>query len=333
MKTLYPWLSEQWKHLLRSAESNRLGHALLFSGSDGLGVEELALAFSEHALCEASIQRPCGGCRSCNLLAAGSHPDFKLLRPSEEGKAIVVDQVREIVQFYALKSHYARAKVVLIHPANSMNRAASNAILKILEEPPQGALLLLVAHRYSDISMTIRSRCVRVPCDQVDRQVALDWLAEKLPDQPQSGLNALVRLSGGAPLGALALAANNGFEIDAQLCQSFERIVHGHSHALVEAKKFKGLALAELQRHLGSMITQIIFAKFELHSFYEQTMAPLDSRLQGLSDHLNLKHLYAFLDLMVESKSLAARQSGLRDGDLAETLWLGLARAAQNPLE
>jgi DNA polymerase III subunit delta' len=333
MKTLYPWLSEQWKQLLTSAESNRLGHALLFSGSDGLGVEELALAFSEHALCEANTQRPCGDCRSCNLLAAGSHPDFKLLRPPEEGKAIVVDQVREIAQFYALKSHYARAKVVLIHPANSMNRAASNAILKILEEPPPGALLLLVAHRYSDISMTIRSRCVRVPCDQVDRQVALDWLAEKLPDQPQSGLNTLLRLSGGAPLGALALAANNGFEIDAELCQSFEKIVQGHSHALVEAKKHKGLALAELQRHLGSMITRIIFAKFELHSYYEQTTAPLDSRLQGLSDHLNLKHLYAFLDLMVESKALAARQSGLRDGDLAETLWLGLARAAQNPLE
>jgi DNA polymerase-3 subunit delta' len=331
VKTLYPWLSEQWTQLLASAENNRLGHALLFSGGDGLGVEGFAFAFAEYVLCEAREQHPCGDCRSCSLFAAKSHPDFRLVRPPEEGKAIGVDQIRAISQFYALKSHYAHGKVVLIHPANSMNRAASNAILKILEEPPAGALLLLVAHRYSDISMTIRSRCVRVPCDHVDRQAALEWLATQLPEQPQAGLNTLLRLSGGAPLSALHLASHDGFEIDAELFQSFERIVQGRSHALVEAKKFKGLSLAELQRHLGSMIARIIFAKFDLHSFYEQTTAPLDSHLQGLADHLDLKHLYAFSDLMVESKSLAARQSGLRDGDLAETLWLGLAQAAQNP--
>ena len=328
MKFVLPWHEDRWLELNRIVESERLSHALLFYGRDGLGVEQLAFSLAAKTLCEGDDLAACGDCRACRLFQADTHPDFKLIAPSEQGKSIVVDQVREIAEFYALKSHYARAKVVLIHPANAMNRAASNAILKILEEPPPGALLLLVAHRLSSISMTIRSRCVRFACDQIDRKVALAWLSKELPELDDNAINSLYSLSGGAPLSARDLASAGGTEIEVEMLATFKRIVASPAAIFNESKNFSDLPLSELQRHLNSLTLRLILAKFGLRTHYERSDRVVEGDLQGLVDHLNLKNLYALLDLIVESKAISSRQSGLREPDLAESLWLGLADCA-----
>ena len=313
--------------MVRITDSGHLSHALLFSGREGIGLEHFVLGFAHRVLCEAepAAERPCGSCRGCQLFSAGTHPDFKTLAPAEEGKAILIDQVRELTAFYALKSHYERGKITLIHPADAMNRAAANAILKVLEEPPSGALLLLIAHRFSAIPMTIRSRCVRIPCEQIDRADAMQWLAPRLPGFDTAALQRLLAHSGGAPLLAESIATSARGEIETAIMKALAGIQQGTTHGLVLAKNYADLPIHELLRILISMTVRLILTKFGRQSYYEQADNTLDPYLQGLADHLNLKHLYAFLDLLFESKSLLARHSGFRDADIAESLWLGLA--------
>ena len=146
----YPWLAEAWQRLTSRLAADRLGHAYLISGPPGLGKHALAEDFSRSALCEgarATQGAACGRCRSCLLLASGHHPDRVMVGLLEDKKVIGIDQVRDLGGFYALKSHYGRRKVAILGPAETMATNAANALLKLLEEPPPGALMLLIAHR------------------------------------------------------------------------------------------------------------------------------------------------------------------------------------------
>lgn len=330
MNPTFPWQVRPWQQLQQLRTSGRLGHALLFSGRVGTGVEQLAIRFAQQILCESADleQQPCGACRSCHLLAAGNHPDLKMVQPAEEGKAIVIDQVREISSYYSLKAHYDAGKLVILNPADSMNRAAANALLKVLEEPPNQALLLLVAHQFSAIPMTVRSRCVRIPSDYVDAATAATWLSDTLPQLADEDAALALSQAGGAPLMARELVENGRSELESALLEALVEIQARRSHALAQAKHFADLPIRELLRMLTTLTWRLILAKFGRESYYENVDKPLDPNLQALGDRLNLKDLYAFLDLVFEMKSLVSRHSGIREIDIAETLWLGLADLA-----
>lgn len=211
---IYPWQTHAWHDL--QAQFERLPHAILLTGEAGLG----KLAFARHLayalLCEASdtSARPCGSCLACRWLDAGNHPDFRELTPqveeeAAEGKAakkkseiIKIDQVRELADFVNLTSHRAGRKVVIVHPAEALNREAANALLKTLEEPPEGAVFILVSHQWRRLLPTIRSRCRHLPMPMPATEIALQWLAE----QNLTDAQALLAEAGGAPLAAIAHA-------------------------------------------------------------------------------------------------------------------------------
>ena len=197
------------------AHRQRWPHALLITGRRGLGKRLLALHFARALLCEAPRDsgEACGVCPSCAYVARGTHPDLQLIEPAtydEEGNrtptdAINVERVRELIEFSQLSPHRQRAKVGLIAPAEAMNAAAANALLKTLEEPPAGTFLLLVSHQPARLPPTIVSRCRRLPAPEPDRAAAAAWLA-------QNGIGSadpylVLAQAGGAPLFALALAA------------------------------------------------------------------------------------------------------------------------------
>lgn len=330
MNAPYPWHATQWQTLQRLAAGQRLGHALLLSGRPGTGTDSLAEAFARERLCETDTgeapERPCGTCRSCLLLAADSHPDLKRVGPLEEGKAIVIDQIRELTDYYALKPHYNRGKVTLIHPADRMNRAAANALLKVLEEPPPGALLILVCDRFSALPMTIRSRCVRIPCEHVDPQYARTWLQAQLETAEEGEIDALLTECGGAPLAALALAGAPDRDLEQRLLTTIEALATGKTHALSAAQGFRGLTSERLLQLFLGAAGKLIFAKFASASYYQRATTGPDPGLQAIADHLNLKHLYAFVDLLFETKTLLSRHAGLREADIVDSLWLGLGQ-------
>ncbi|HAO22130.1 MAG TPA: DNA polymerase III subunit delta' [Desulfobacteraceae bacterium] len=134
----------------------RVPHALLFTGIEGAGKRAAAIRFAMMCNC-LSPDAPCGTCRSCRNIVSGVHPDVHLIEPS--GAFIKIDQIREIGGILAMKPYEAKMRVVIICSAGAMNPEASNALLKMLEEPPDRTILILTTHQKSDLLPTILSRC------------------------------------------------------------------------------------------------------------------------------------------------------------------------------
>ena len=136
--------------------------------------------------------RACGQCKGCQLLAAGTHPDFFLLEPEEPEKPIRVDQVRELVDFVVQTAQLGGRKVVLLEPAEAMNLNSANALLKSLEEPSGDTVLLLISHQPSRLLPTIKSRCVQQACPQPSAEQSRAYLASVLPGFVVDGWFGLV---------------------------------------------------------------------------------------------------------------------------------------------
>lgn len=205
-----------WESL--QARRQRLPHALLLAGQQGLGKFLLARAFAASLLCEASSSEghACGRCLACGWFEQGNHPDFRLLQPealaapdaeAEEGKKkasqqIVIDQVRGLEDFFNVGAHRAGLRIILVHPAEAMNRNTANALLKSLEEPSSGTLFLLVSDEPIRLLPTIRSRCQMVPISIPAKARAVAALQQSGIAKPEYWLS----IAGGAPFQALALA-------------------------------------------------------------------------------------------------------------------------------
>jgi DNA polymerase-3 subunit delta' len=207
---LLPWQTAVAAAAL--ATRSRWPHALLVTGRKGIGKRHLALHLAQALLCEAprSDGGPCGRCPACGYVAAGAHPDLRRVEPVERDEdgnvrsvdAILVDRIRELIDFAQLTTHRQRAKVALIAPAEAMNTAAANALLKTLEEPPPGTYLILVSDQWGRLPATIVSRCRVVAAPEPDPATARAWLAQSGVERPE----LLLAQAGGAPLAALALA-------------------------------------------------------------------------------------------------------------------------------
>jgi DNA polymerase-3 subunit delta' len=187
-------------------------HAILLDGPRGIGKRTLAGFFARALLCETPDTEgfACGTCASCHYVAAGQHPDLQMIEPfvvDEDGEVkaqdpIPVDRIRTLIDWVQLTSHRGRAKVAVIVPAESMNLAAANALLKTLEEPPPSTYLLLVSHQPGRVPVTLRSRCRRLPAPRPTAAIAEAWLAQQGVANPAVALAQ----SGGAPIAALAMA-------------------------------------------------------------------------------------------------------------------------------
>lgn len=245
-----PWLAEP----LRRALATRQGHALLIHGTGNVGQFELALSLAEAWLCENTamplIERPCGVCASCHLVAARSHPDLMVLIPDalrealgwnaelgegEEGgetskkkpsKEIRIEAIRAAIAFATTTSARGRGKVVVVHPAERMNPAAANAFLKTLEEPAGDSRFLLCSAAPGRLPPTIRSRCQDIFLPVPPRAEAEAWLADQGIDAPE----VLLAGSGGRPQEALEWATSG---VDAAAWRALPgRISRGDSSAV-----------------------------------------------------------------------------------------------------
>lgn len=207
-----PWNSLQGRR-------GRLPHALLIDGQKGLGKFELAEHFAASLLCEspqaAEKGRACGTCLACRWLGQGNHPDFRLLQPealtdavdTEEGKKkgsqqITIDQVRALDDFLMVGTHRGGLRIIVVNPAEAMNRSTANSLLKTLEEPTPNTLFILVSSEPARLLPTIRSRCQRVPVPIP----APERAARVLTEAGVANAEQWLALAGGAPGLALALS-------------------------------------------------------------------------------------------------------------------------------
>lgn len=149
--------------LLQGAiQHGRIGHAYLITGPGQIGKTTLARTLAQALNCEAAAERPCGQCRTCQLIAVDRHPDVRLLEPEVSGRGkptIKIDAIRELQQGLSLAAYEARTKVAILRQFDAANLNAANAFLKTLEEPPNNVLLLLTANDADTLLPTIASRC------------------------------------------------------------------------------------------------------------------------------------------------------------------------------
>lgn len=209
---IYPWQEGIWQRTL--ADKSKLHHALLLKGQPGIGKLDFAVFLAKSLLCEQPNHQhqACGHCPSCGWFDQDNHPDFRIISPEqdsakdEEGikptkkkTQILIEQVRGLSDFLSLSSHKNDGvRIVLVHPAESLNLASGNALLKVLEEPPPGVIFILVANQPQKLLPTIMSRCQKVDMPIPSHDQAISWMK----NQGIANAEAVLNYAGGSPLQA-----------------------------------------------------------------------------------------------------------------------------------
>ena len=235
-----PWQLTAMEQLQVAAESQRLPHGLLLHGLPGSGLKTFAGALARLLSCSAPTGVvPCGSCRSCTLNEAGHHPDLRRLEPEKRGAVISVNQVRDAIEFGQQTAQMGGRRLLLIAPAENMNVYAANSLLKLLEEPGDNMVLILLTYATNGLLPTIRSRCQSIQVPTPGDAEAIKWLeamtgdrhrAEQAlaikPNRPVAALN--LYQDGGlelyATLGKLLAAAETGSVTSQQLAATWEQV-------------------------------------------------------------------------------------------------------------
>ena len=211
-----PWHDAPWARIHAARAAGRMPHAILLTGPQGLGKVKFAHRLAAALVCTGPDPQgeACGRCAACRQRQAGSHPDLHVVQPAEPGKMIKIDAIRELGARSVLAAQEQGFRVFLIAPAEAMNRAAANALLKTLEEPASRVVLILVSSHADRLPATIRSRCQLLKFALPARETVGDWLAGQVADAPTDTLWAI---SGGAPLRARQAGEEGWLEADARL--------------------------------------------------------------------------------------------------------------------
>jgi DNA polymerase III subunit delta' len=308
---MFIWQKNQSQHIMQQREN--LPHALLLRGRAGIGKHAFALELAQTLLCSApnlnaQTEQACGVCPSCVWFKEGGHPDFRLISPEEADESedapkkkaskktqIAVEQIRQLIDYLSLSSHQVNSKrVILISPAETLNSASANALLKVLEEPPANTLFLLVASQPQRLLPTILSRCQVIDMLLPARNDALSWLASQGVKNAENTLD----YAGGSPL--LALQMYEEGELSANLVKNLA--LGAKLEPFTCAPLFLSVGMERAIETLQKWVFDLLAYRFSYTMRYH---AQQGSALQALCKSVNLRSLINFQDKLLEAKKTA----------------------------
>ena len=273
-----PWQVSLWQQLYRCHQTGYLPHALLLTGQAGLGKTLFAKNFAKTLLCQQPVnQNACQHCRDCIWVAAGTHPDLCLLAPEKPGQGIKIDQIRDVI---AKINHTSQAayKIIVINPAESLLLAASQALLKSLEEPSDRTLFILLTERIERLLPTIRSRCQSVRFLPPEKSLAKTWLAQQLPES--TIIDKLYDLAAGAPLLAIRYAQQNYVAFYTDLLTALTQLLNHDRDPIQCAAYYVKTDTQQLLSTLLQIVSELL--KCQLLNGYtaiEDAITPLATRI------------------------------------------------------
>ena len=230
--------------LERSLAEGRLHHAYLFVGPAHLGKATLAVQLAQALNCDADTP-PCGACPSCTRIAGGNHADVRFVSLGGNAASIGIDAVRDIINSAHLRPYEGRTRVFVVTEADLLTRDAANALLKVLEEPPDDVVLILVGHSAGNLLPTVRSRCQTF----YFRPLPVGEVARILQEERGVGAeqaDVLARLSRGCV--GWAVAASEDDALYASVHQRIEQIVDAIEGGLEERLAYAGELARRLDR-------------------------------------------------------------------------------------
>ena len=203
-------------HLLQAVKSGKLHHAWLISGQRGIGKATLAYRFARFLLSPDAVNMA-GATKglAANLVFAGTHPDLLVIERSVDAKhkklktEVAVDDARECGKFFALTAGFGGYRVCVVDSGDDLNGESANSLLKVIEEPPEKSVILIVVHKLGAVLPTIRSRCIHLPLKPITAEQTEQVLAE-VSKAATPEIAEAARLSQGSPGRALQLLDSKG---------------------------------------------------------------------------------------------------------------------------
>ncbi len=293
------------RRLLEHALSGeRLAHAFLFAGPDGVGKTTTARQVAQIVLCRnTEAPRPCDSCRACIKFRSGNHPDFVSVGP--DGAFIKIDQIRKLKEAVTYPPLEGR-RVILLQEVQTLRREAANSLLKLLEEPPPDNYFFLIGTSAQGILPTIASRCQVIPFTALPISDAADIIARESGDITPDEANMMAQLSEGCPGQALTMETGGLFE----LFQRFKNDLlqnYPNEEALVESALALAADLAELKESLP-----LLFRLFRV--FYRDIIKiqlDPDGRQSAPAELLQARELWNFEDLSAKMASIDLAERAL----------------------
>jgi len=315
---IHPWNEVLWQSLMGASE--RRNHALLFTGSRGLGKIATGFALAQNVLCDGQTQ-------SITLFDAGSHPDLHVLMPEDKvleldgadllgsfanrylepnnGKPkrlIGIEQVRKLGLALTTHPHIANTRIVLVVCAESMNRNAANALLKNLEEPPANTLFIVISDEISKLPKTIRSRCSLVNFRAPELATAKAWL-EQQQVIPSNEIENHLAMANNHPLLAESLYKSGYIESLKSVFTDVNGLWNQRREAVEVAKNWQtigGLKCLDILQKLS-----VDLLRFNLSNSPKSVYFPVQSSwVSSVSAKISLIKLHETIDLLAESKKL-----------------------------
>jgi len=296
--------------LSRMLHSDRLAHALLFTGIDGIGRQTTAKALAMALNCANPVgESACGMCPSCRKVISGNHPDVIIVKPS--GVFIKIDQVRSLRKDLRFAPLERGRRVIIINDAQSMNAEASNAMLKILEEPPNDTHIILTASQTSDLLPTIVSRCQNINFRPIPVAKIADVLVAK-GNLDQDTAAALAILAKGSLGRALSADANNWMAWRKELLERVGSVSAESTQELFVFAEALARDKAKLEDALDMMTTwfrDVLMCKFAAERILNGDFM---EDIQGASQELSVDEILEKMEAVFAAQSAISRRANPR---------------------